>query len=68
MPATACYVPSGVDGRELHSPLAFSTRRESGTDLSRLLAALAVYLTKDSTPLATDVVIQNQLTIVAGPG
>ncbi|POY70913.1 hypothetical protein BMF94_6091 [Rhodotorula taiwanensis] len=29
---------------------------------------VAVYLTKDNTPLATNVVIQNQLTIVAGPG
>ncbi|GAA5864793.1 hypothetical protein JCM3774_004229 [Rhodotorula dairenensis] len=43
-PATACYVPSGLDG------------------------PVAVYLTSNDTPLATDVVIQNQLTIVAGPG
>ncbi|GAA5977706.1 hypothetical protein JCM10908_005065 [Rhodotorula pacifica] len=43
-PASACYVPSGLDG------------------------PVAVYLTSNDTPLATDVVIQNQLTIVAGPG
>ncbi|KAG0654137.1 hypothetical protein C6P46_001947 [Rhodotorula mucilaginosa] len=50
------------------SPVAFVAPANACYVPSGLDGPVAVYLTSNDTPLASDVVIQNQLTTVAGPG